>query len=160
MVEGPSERSASNGMVRQRTFTKEEQRNSNTNKDETEAERNTGQEGSWPERRQRKQWRSQGGLTAGEKIGHSPILDDFFLKEKERCSSSGSSYGGVVPQLRLRLAEQGDPTAQLEIAREVIFFQHRSFFSNLVFLLSRCCSGWLGVRCQRLKFHLKKRSSY
>ena len=59
---------------------------------------------------------------ACEKVGQSPILDEFFLKEKERCSSSGSSYGGVVPQLRLRLAEQGDPTAQLEIAREVIFF--------------------------------------
>ena len=118
MVEGPSERSASNGMVRQRTFTKEEQRNSNMNKEETQDETNTGQEGSRPERRQRKQWRSQGGLVATEKIGQSPILDDFFLKEKERCSS-GPSYGGVVPQLRLRLAEQGDPTAQLEIAREV-----------------------------------------
>ena len=118
MVEGPLERSASNGMVRQRTFTKEEQRNSNMNKEETQDETNTGQEGSRPERRQRKQWRSQGGLVASEKIGQSPILDDFFLKEKERCSS-GPSYGGVVPQLRLRLAEQGDPTAQLEIAREV-----------------------------------------
>ena len=121
MVEGPAERAASKGMVRQRTFTKEEQRNSNTNKDETQDEKNTGQEGSWPERRQRKQWRSQGGLPASEKIGQSPILDDFFLKEKERCSS-GSSYGGVVPLLRLRLAEQGDPTAQLEIAREVKLF--------------------------------------
>ena len=27
-------------------------------------------------------------------------------------------------------------------------------------VLSRFYSGWLGVRCQRLKFHLKKRSSY
>ena len=117
MVEGPAETAASKGMVRQRTFTKEEQRNSNTNKDETREETNTG---SWPERRQRKQWRSQGGLAASEKIGQSPILDDFFLKEKERsCSDSG--YGGVLPQLRLRLAEQGDPTAQLEIAREVNF---------------------------------------
>ena len=121
MVEGPTERTVTKGMVRQRTFTKEEQRNSNTNKDETQDEKNTGQEGSWPERRQRKQWRSQGGLPASEKIGQSPILDDFFLKEKERCSS-GSSYGGVVPLLRLRLAEQGDPTAQLEIAREVKLF--------------------------------------
>jgi len=120
MVEGPAERAASKGMVRQRTFTKEEQRNSNTNTEETQDETNTGvQEVSWPERRQRKQWRSQGGLPASEKIGQSPILDDFFLKEKERCSS-GSSYGGVVPLLRLRLAEQGDPTAQLEIAREVL----------------------------------------
>ena len=119
MVEGPAERAAIKGMVRQRTFTKEEQRNSNTNTEETQDETNTGvQEVSWPERRQRKQWRSQGGLAACEKIGQSPILDDFFLKEKERCSS-GPSYGGVVPQLRLRLAEQGDPTAQLEIAREV-----------------------------------------
>ena len=130
MVEGPAERAASKGMVRQRTFTKEEQRNSNTNKDETQAETNTGEEGSWPERRQRKQWRSQGGLAASEKSVQSPILDDFFLKEKERCSSS-SSYGGVVPQLRLRLAEQGDPTAQLEIAREVRVL--KSFFSKLVF---------------------------
>ena len=122
MVEGPAERAASKGMVRQRTFTKEEQRNSNTNTEETQDETNTGvQEVSWPERRQRKQWRSQGGLPASEKIGQSPILDDFFLKEKERCSS-GSSYGGVVPLLRLRLAEQGDPTAQLEIAREVKLF--------------------------------------
>jgi len=58
-------------------------------------------------------------MPAPEKISQSPILDDFFLKEKERCSP-GSSYGGVVPQLRLRLAEQVDPTAQLEIAREVL----------------------------------------
>ena len=152
MVEGPLERAASKGMVRQRTFTKEEQRNSNTNQDETQEETNTGQEGSWPERRQRKQWRSQGGLVACEKTGQSPILDEFFLKEKERCSSSGSSYGGVVPQLRLRLAEQGDPTAQLEIAREVKFFQQDSkkFLFKTSFMC-RCFSGWLGVRCQRLK---------
>ena len=121
-MEGPAERAASKGMVRQRTFTKEEQRNCNGDKEASQEESNTGQEGSWPaERRQRKQWRSQGGLTALEKNGQSPILDDFFLKEKERCSS-GPSYGEVVPQLRLRLAEQGDATAQLEIAREVTFF--------------------------------------
>ena len=89
---------------------------------------------------------------ACEKVGQSPILDEFFLKEKERCSSSGSSYGGVVPQLRLRLAEQGDPTAQLEIAREVKFFQQDSkkFLFKTSFMC-RCFSGWLGVRCQRLK---------
>ena len=153
MVEGPLERATSKGMVRQRTFTKEEQRNSNTNKDETQEETNTGQEGSWPERRQRKQWRSQGGLVASEKIGQSPILDDFFLKEKERYNS-GLSYGGVVPQLRLRLAEQGDPTAQLEIAREVNFFYESLnllFFKTGFLVLSRCYSGWLGVRCKRLK---------
>ena len=126
MVEGPAERAASKGMVRQRTFTKEEQSNSNTNTEETQDETKTGgQEGSWPERRQRKQWRSQGGMPTSEKISQSPILDDFFLKEKERCSP-GSSYGGVVPQLRLRLAEQGDPTAQLEIAREVTIFVRES----------------------------------
>ena len=51
-----------------------------------------------------------------EKFSQSPILDEFFSKEAER---TGSSYGSVVPQLRLRLAEQGDAAAQLGLAREV-----------------------------------------
>ena len=121
MVEGPTERTVTKGMVRQRTFTKEEQSNSNlNNKEESESQEATtsSQECSQPaaERRQRKQWRSQSGLTVSEKFSQSPILDEFFLKEAER---SGSSYGNVVPQLRLRLAEQGDASAQLELAREV-----------------------------------------
>ena len=121
MVEGPTERTVTKGMVRQRTFTKEEQSNSNlNNKEESESQEATtsSQECSQPaaERRQRKQWRSQSGLTVSEKFSQSPILDEFFLKEAER---SGWSYGNVVPQLRLRLAEQGDASAQLELAREV-----------------------------------------
>ena len=79
---------------------------------------------------------------ACEKVGQSPILDEFFLKEKERCSSSRSSYGGVVPQLRLRLAEQGDPTAQLEIAREVIFFCTCLFKSSSMYCLGAAQGGW------------------
>ena len=115
MVEGPTERTVTKGMVRQRTFTKEEQSNSNlNNKEESESQEATtsSQECSQPaaERRQRKQWRSQSGLTVSEKFSQSPILDEFFLKEAER---SGWSYGNVVPQLRLRLAEQGDASSQL-----------------------------------------------
>ena len=61
-MEGPAERAASKGMVRQRTFTKEEQRNCNGDKEARQEESNTGQEGSWPaERRQRKQWRRPEG---------------------------------------------------------------------------------------------------
>ena len=127
MVEGPGEETVGRGMVRQGTFTKEE-----TKEPKVRQGRGTcGQEQSKVQevKRVRRQWRSQGsregvqaevvGGSVGSEEGPagSPILQDFFVREKQRC---GEGYGGVVPHLRERLAEQGDATAQLEVARELL----------------------------------------
>ena len=66
------------------------------------------------EKKMRRQWRSQS--SAQEPQLSSTILEDFFQKEIKRSET----YGEVVPQLRACLAEQGDATAQLELAREVL----------------------------------------
>ena len=41
-------------------------------------------------------------------------------EEKKDESSERKKFGSVLPALRLQLAEQGDPGAQMELARELL----------------------------------------
>ena len=133
------------GLVRERTFTKEERKAANGSKEEPSP---TGPgsgslpgpgsgSGSLPgpgsgpanlnqARKARRQWKSQASFHQKET---GDIMEEFFQREKgreeggrareegKRAREEGGQYGSVVCALRARLAEQGDATAQMEVAR-------------------------------------------
>ena len=115
------------GLVRERTFTKEERKAANGSKEEPSP---TGP-GSGPAnlnqaRKARRQWKSQASFPQKET---GDIMEEFFQREKgreeggrareegRRAREEGGQYGSVVCALRARLAEQGNATAQMEVAR-------------------------------------------
>ena len=124
------ERPGGGGLVRERTFTKEERKASAANGSKEEPSPTDPGSGSLPAsgsgpanlnqvRKARRQWKSQASFTQQET---GDIMEEFFQREKGReeggrAREEGGQYGSVVCALRARLAEQGDATAQMEVAR-------------------------------------------
>ena len=125
------------GLVRERTFTKEERKAANGSKEEPSPTGPGSGSGSVPgpgsgpanlnqARKARRQWKSQASFPQKET---GDIMEEFFQREKgreeggrareegRRAREEGGQYGSVVCALRARLAEQGDATAQMEVAR-------------------------------------------
>ena len=78
----------------------------------TQTQGNGGDTQQRKERKMRRLWKSFSDEPGG---GLSQDSD-----EKKDESSDRKRFGSVLPALRLQLAEQGDPGAQLELARELL----------------------------------------
>ena len=78
----------------------------------TQTQGNGGDTQQCKERKMRRLWKS-----FSEEPGSGLAQDS---DEKKDESSDRKRFGSVLPALRLQLAEQGDPGAQLELARELL----------------------------------------